>query len=253
MKRRITSDRRRSWRGGFYTVEAAIFLPLVILAVISIGYFIKIDAAWENAMHGAVDESSLAASRAFEGSPSRIEKRIAADNPQLEYVHVGRFLRGYSDGVSENLTSYVMNAGMNMKLPLGFSRDSDFTAGVKYRRFIGKRTFGSGMGSEGLETDFPQDPVWIFPLSGIRYHEKNCTYVRASVSGRILSPSLKRKYAPCGLCNSGDMSAGELVFCFRGKDTAYHRGSCPSINRHTVVIDRSEAIEKGYTPCSKCM
>ncbi len=253
MKRHITNAEPHSFRGGFYTVEAAVFLPLIILAVLSIGYFIKIDATWENAMHGAVDESALAASRAFPGSASRIEKRIAADNPQLEDIRVKRFLRGYSDGVSDNLTSYVVNGSMTMRLPLGFSRDSDFTAGVKYRRFIGKRTTGSGMGSEGLETDFPQDPVWIFPLSGIRYHRENCTYVKASVSGYILSPSLKRKYEPCGLCHSGDMMTGDLVFCFKGEDTAYHRGSCPSINRHTVVVDRSEAMKKGYTPCSKCM
>lgn len=253
MRRHITNVRHPSWRGGFYTVETAIFLPLVILAVLSIGYFTKIDATWESAMHGALDESSLAASRAYPVSPSRIENRIASDNPQLKYVRAGRFLRGYSDGISDNLTSYVVNAGMDMKLPLGFSRDSDFTAGVKYRGFVGKQSRSSGMGAEGLENDMPQDPVWIFPLSGIRYHKENCTYVKASVSGHILSPSLKRKYTSCGLCCSEDMSTGDLVFCFKGENTAYHRGSCPSIDRHTVVVDRSEAIKKGYTPCSKCM
>ena len=51
---------------GFYTVEAAIFLPLVILSVISLGYFMKVEGTWENCIHGAVDESALIASRSYD-------------------------------------------------------------------------------------------------------------------------------------------------------------------------------------------
>ena len=49
---------------GFYTLEAAVFLPLVILAVLSLGYFMKIEGLWENCIHGAIDESSVIAARA---------------------------------------------------------------------------------------------------------------------------------------------------------------------------------------------
>ena len=42
---------------GFYTLEAVIFLPLVLLAVLSLGYFMKVEGAWENAFYGAIDES----------------------------------------------------------------------------------------------------------------------------------------------------------------------------------------------------
>ena len=37
---------------GFYTLEAVIFLPLVLLAVLSMGYFMKVEGAWENAFYG---------------------------------------------------------------------------------------------------------------------------------------------------------------------------------------------------------
>ena len=43
---------------GFYTLEAVIFLPLVLLAVLSLGYFMKVEGAWENAFYGAIDEST---------------------------------------------------------------------------------------------------------------------------------------------------------------------------------------------------
>ena len=32
---------------GFYTLEAVIFLPLVLLAVLSLGYFMKVEGAWK--------------------------------------------------------------------------------------------------------------------------------------------------------------------------------------------------------------
>ena len=43
-------------------MEAAIFLPLVLLAVLSLGYFMRVEGTWENCIHGAVDESALIAS-----------------------------------------------------------------------------------------------------------------------------------------------------------------------------------------------
>ena len=98
----------------------------------------------------------------------------------------------------------------------------------------------------------PEDPVWIFPQSGEKYHSKNCTYVKATVHSRILNASVRTRYAACSTCRSGDLPAGSIVWCFDGDDTAYHRGTCRTIDRHTAVIDRTEAIDKGYTPCSKC-
>ena len=41
-------------------------------------------------------------------------------------------------------------------------------------------------------------------------------------------------------------------FCFGSDGTAYHRGTCRTINRKSVAIDKSEAVERGYAPCSKC-
>ena len=52
---------------GFYTLEAVIFLPLVLLAVLSLGYFMKVEGAWENAFYGAIDESTEASRKAYDG------------------------------------------------------------------------------------------------------------------------------------------------------------------------------------------
>lgn len=237
---------------GFYTVEAVIFLPLVILAILSLGYFIKVESIWENCIHGAVDESGRAAARAY-GKPvsligPRIEERMISENPQLDQ---GKALYRGSGG-TEGVARYRITGDVKMDLPLGFGREFAFETDIKYRGFIGRKDRASPAGAAELESYEAEDPVWIFPQSGRRYHSETCTYVKASVTMEILTSGLKRKYSSCGLCHSEEMPSGSVVYCFAGEDTAYHRGTCRSIDRRTAVTDRSEAVKKGYTPCAKC-
>lgn len=242
---------------GFYTLEAAIFLPLVILAVLSLGYFMRVEGTWENCIHGAVDESALAASRSYDeinaaSAGAAVSRRINDDNPSLANMRIYNLKTLYSDLYLDNLTSFRIYAAMDLDLPLGFSREFTLNYGIKYRAFVGTMNKGSPMGVAGLETYAAQHPVWVFPHSGEKYHSENCTYVKASVSSVILTSKVKKKYESCRLCNSDEVSTGSIVFCFEGEDTSYHRGTCSTIVRHTSVIDKSEAEKKGYRPCTKC-
>ena len=244
-------------KSGFYTLEAVIILPFVILAIISVGYFIRLDSVWENIMSSAVDESSYSSSRSYGtltqlDSLPKIKKRVLNENDLIVSLKFSGIADRYSDSVSDELTKYTIKAGMAINLPAGFDRYLDFEGRIKYRSFRGKKYTPAGMGDEGLESDVPDDPVWIFPQSGTRYHGENCTYVQATVRPYTLTSSLKNRYDACEICDSGELPLGSIVFCFRSEDTAYHRGTCRCINRHTAVIDRSEAEDKGYTPCSKC-
>lgn len=242
---------------GFYTVEAAIFLPLVILSVLSLGYFMRVEGSWENCVHGAIDESSLIASisydenNAFLIGPS-VTKRVNNDNPELYDMRLKELRIMYRDMYNYDLTSFKLSAKMKLDLPLGFSREFDLNQGIKFRGFTGVKNEGSPLGKEGLESYVQKEPVWIFPSSGEKYHGENCTYVKASAVPAVLTTALKKKYDSCGLCNSESMAVGALVFHFEGEDTAYHRSTCGSIVRNAVVIDKSEASQKGYGPCSKC-
>lgn len=242
---------------GFYTLEAAIFLPLVILAVLSLGYFMKVEGTWERCFYAALDESERAALKAYDGVSykgleRKIEERIASENEKLDYADIKNMRNMYSDLSGDSITTYRLTAGMSLKLPLGFDREFEFAAKVKYRNFVGKKSVNSPMGSEALEQKAEKNPVWIFPSSGERYHGENCTYVKVSAEKKILTSKIKKSYDTCGLCNSEGIAAGSVVYCFKGKNTAYHKGTCPSIDRHIIVVDRSDAEKRGYTPCSKC-
>ncbi len=242
---------------GFYTLEAAIFMPLVILAVLSLGYFMKVEGTWENCVHGAVDESGLIASKSYDitasaRTGSKVKNRIISDNPHLKSVTLKNLKVMYSDAYGDYLTSYRVNAALELSLPLGFDREFELDYGIKYRGFTGDRTKRTAMGCQGLESFAEQNPVWIFPQSGTKYHAQECTYVKASAEAVILTATVKQKYDACALCNSEKAAAGEIVFCFAGENTAYHRSSCRTVERHNIVIDRSEAVKRGYSKCSKC-
>ena len=238
-----------------YTIEAAICLPLVMLAVITLGYFIEADSAWENSMNAAFLECSYAQSSGIELSKMAMGVRLsrdAADFGQDVNLSLTNRMYSYSDGSHTDLNSFRFRAEVDLALPLSFGRTFDYEARIKYRDFTGLRYERPSLGAEGLEQDKDSTEVWIFPQSGTKYHDKNCTYVKATVHSCILTSTLRRQYAPCGMCGSGILPVGSVVFCFNGDDTCYHRGNCRSIKRHTIVVDRGEAEEKGYTPCSKC-
>lgn len=233
-------------RNGFYTVEAAIILPLIILAVLSIGSFIRADSIWENTMHGLLDECSYSAAIAGSGpggtaAAARVRKRLDENEPETVNI-----------SVQGGINTCKVSGSLHLSLPLGFSRDYSIGGRVKYRDFTGLKYSRATLGTEGLESAAGSNAVWIFPLSGTKYHKESCTYVKACVHSCILTNAVKGKYSACHMCDSGSLSNGSLVFCFNGDDTSYHRGNCRSINRHTIVIDKSEAEEKGYSPCSKC-
>ena len=245
---------RRSTRGS-YTVGAALILPVLILAILTMGSFIKVEGAWENVINSAGDELHEAALKGYDkvsGAPpgSLVERRVRQDVQGLDHLSISRSLIG--SGLSEGVNVYRIKAEVSMDAPLGFGRVHKLDAGIKYRSFIGKESTAGGMGREALESGGDAHAVVIFPQMGERYHSKSCTYVKASVEEKVLTGQLKQKYGACGLCKSGDLPDGSIVYCYRSEGTAYHRGSCRSINRHTITIDREEAVEKGYTPCSKC-
>lgn len=249
-------DMKKSTK-GFYTVEAAIFLPLVILSVISLGYFMKVEGTWENCIHGAVDESALIASRSYDEinaaliGPS-VSARINDDNTELDTMSLKNIRIMYKDMYSDDLTSFDIFAGIKLDLPLGFSREFILDQGIKFRGFTGVSNKGNPIGKEGLESYEVQEPVWVFLNSGEKYHGENCTYVKASAKLAVLTSAIQRRHDSCGLCNSQSMTIGSLVFCFEGENTAYHRSTCGSIVRNASVIDKQEAENKGYGQCTKC-
>jgi len=79
-----------------------------------------------------------------------------------------------------------------------------------------------------------------------------CTYVKANAREVVLTGQLKKKYNSCSLCDSDAVSIGAFVYCFEENGTVYHKDTCKQVTRYAIEINKTEAVDKGYTPCSKC-
>ena len=99
----------KSTKKGSITVEAAIILPLFIIAVLTISYTVKLIEAEENVINGVADEARYIAAYAYIertgiGVKSRIEKRVREDKA-AEAFSVKRLGYLYSDFHNTGLIS----------------------------------------------------------------------------------------------------------------------------------------------------
>jgi len=247
----------RTTKKGYITLEAAIFLPVFIIAVLTLGYFIKVIGIQENVTYSAMDEANRLASQAYliraaPGFPNDLESRLQQENRAAEDVQVSGFHYLYSDLENDGLISFSVSGKVRLNLPFdlknGFGMENHF----KCRGFIGKSNRGTVMSFDDMEKEGDSQMVWIFPMSGTRYHSKSCSYVTAYATQVVLNSAIRSRYEPCRLCKPQDLPDGSFVYCFLNAGGAYHRADCKTIDRYTIEIEKEEALKKGYLPCSKC-
>lgn len=242
---------RRHTRKGSVTVEAAIILPLFIIAAVTVSYCINIAAATDSVITAVCDRSRIEAAKLYNmpvtsSFPDAVEKRVEEDS-----IFVDTF-----DVISvRNIDSTVyLNSRFTVKNRMAVRLRDDFTleCNVKFRGFTGKDNENDLFTFDEMERDDGSSIVWVFPVSGERYHKEDCPYIDVAARQTVLSSEIRAKYSPCRLCRPGELSDGQIVYCFVSSGKAYHRGDCTTVDRYVVSMTVRQAEEEGYSPCSKC-
>ena len=246
-----------STKKGYFTLEAAVFLPIFIIAIAALGYCIKIFSTVENITFSALDETAHLAAQAYgvkaaPNFPAALEKRLRMENEQAEEISVSQFRYLYKAGERDGLISLNLKYRVNIRLPLHLYDGVNLENRIKCRGFIGKAASGNPMAFSEMETNGNSKMVWIFPMWGKKYHQEACTYVKATAKQLVLTGQVKRTYQPCQLCEPDRLPLGSLIYCFVNTGKAYHRGSCKTIDKYAIEIEKEDALTKGYLPCSKC-
>ncbi|MDR3294805.1 MAG: hypothetical protein LBT26_03100 [Clostridiales Family XIII bacterium] len=243
---------------GSLTVEAAIFLPLFIISILTISYLIKFLAVQENVMHSLADEAhSLAAAAVYTPYPiffeNDAEKRISQENgDEIENFEISLFLYRFRLLNYSEQIRITADYDIGVKLPLAAIDRIPASVTVLCRAFTGKDNAAEPMPVSEIEEEKESVTVWIFPRAGTKYHGENCAYIKVYPRETALSESVRRQYEPCKLCKPGELSNGSLVYCFQKSGEVFHSGSCTSVERYVVSIEKEEAEARGYSPCSKC-
>lgn len=250
------NSKMRINKKGSGIVEAAIALPVFIIAVIVMSSVILMYACIEDCCFIAANELRRGAAEAVMADtsvalPYRIRKAIVSGHSQ---VHSAKLtdagFRCSRWGIDELIT-----AGFRLKLktnnPLGIKAEADYDLALATRAYVGRERDERNMTAEEF-ADEDAEAVFIFPKRGEKYHSRGCTFLRAASTSAALSSSIKRKYKACPLCHSSRAENGSLVYYFPSDGEDYHLPACPSLQRNYIEIDRGTALERGYTACSKC-
>ena len=259
--KRISLCKRRSAdillqnRRGSYIVESAIVLPVFLIAVIVMSSVILMYACIENcSFMTAVEMRKCAAEAVYTDSymlmPYRLKKEIEKTHSQVDSTRVTDFGYRESRWGQDELIVLTINMKLRTGNPLGIRAKADYDLSLVTRAYVGKIRDNPPMSAE--EMAGASDPVFIFPKRGEKYHSEGCGFLTAASTSGVLSTSVKKKYKSCPLCGSGKAKKGSRIYYFPSAGEDYHLAGCPALQRNYIEIDKRDAIERGYTPCSKC-
>ena len=158
----------KSTKKGSITVEAAIILPLFIIAVLTISYTVKLIEAEENVINGVADEARYIAAYAYIertgiGVKSRIEKRVREDKA-AEAFSVKRLGYLYSDFHNTGLISIDAAYTVRNRMPVKMRGDFHRKTGILFRGFVGRDNKGQIFSFDMMQTADDGTTVWVFPV-----------------------------------------------------------------------------------------
>lgn len=239
---------------GTYIMEAAISLPIFLIAVIVVSSIILFFACIEDANFIVATELRRTAAESIAANtsvllPGRVQNKMFTHS-QVDKVSVLDYEYRTERWGQDELIPIKMEMHMHTKNPLELASSASYDVACVTRAYVGKERDNDPMSPEELMS--AGDAVFIFPKSGKKYHSKGCTYLRAASKATVLDSGLKRKYSACPLCHSKNAAIGSLVYYFPSAGDAYHMPNCKALERNYIEIERVVAEERGYTPCAKC-
>ncbi len=108
----------------------------------------------------------------------------------------------------------------------------------------------------GFETSEATEDYVYVTETGTKYHcDPDCSYIRIrpmAVDASYLEDGRNRsggKYYPCERCRP---SGTGMIFLTPEGDRYHSDPGCSSLKRTVHIMTLKEAVENGYTPCSKC-
>ena len=248
----------KNTKKGFLSVEASIFVPVFVIAVLTFGYLIKVAVAQENIMHAMADEARRISIYSYnvKAAPllaSGLRGRILEENKDIDGAYIETFRYLFSYAGKDDLIGVRVSGNIKIKLPIIFHDSVDVSDTLLFRAFTGREFIPEEIRFDEMEEEDESRVVWVFPTAGERYHEENCGYIKVAAKQAILTTDVTKNYKPCVLCGAGKLLGGSAIYYFPGSGEVYHNGSCFIVDRYVISMEEEDAIKKGYTPCSKCI
>ncbi len=207
MKRNI----RKLGKNGSYTVEAALTLPIFIIAVISLALIINIIAICESICFNSAKEiraMTLEAEIVELGilTGPRVENAVLGENPKLKNFVVRDVDYLYSHKEVDDLIGIKTGADFSVSHPLGVMGKISFDFNLLARGFTGAVQKRPPLDEARFKEGGNSHTVIVFPKYGERYHKENCRYVKQEYYGEEYKVPMEAEeaknngYTPCMIC-----------------------------------------------------
>ena len=257
----IRKNTERRARAGSIAVETAIFLPLFIIGILTLGYLMKFCMVSEGVHHALTDEAHRIMADPLTmytpgANSQRITERIGGESRgEVKTIQTNAALTaGVSKGglFYNDLIDISVTFDTPLKLPRLFFNEVQGERTALFRAFAGMSHDGAIKSFDEMERDDGGEMVWVFPRAGEKYHGEHCPYIENDPREILLDPSVRLRFSPCKLCKAAGSKDGTLVYCFMTSGRTYHTGDCTIVERYVIEISKEDAEKQGYTPCSKC-
>lgn len=271
-KKHRTIGKRRAPHAALYmegslTLEASIVLPVYVLAIIVLMFFIQAIQIQMRIQNALTNQTIKIAGYAYyidvTGIPdvpenfleaeyikSSVINELGEDFFETAYISNGK--KGFSlnlsnimdNGIIDVAIQYYMNVPYDMfglgKIP--------FVARARCRAWT-----GDGTSSEEWNTTM----VYVTEKGTVYHRERECTYIKSDILSCVFSEisnvrnSSGAIYYPCSLCCVGEIRQGSEIY-YTKYGTRYHSlYYCTNLQNNVFAVSLDEAKEK-YRACSKC-
>lgn len=252
---KIRKRLRQIGKKGNYLVEAAITLPIFLIAVVCMSSIILMYACIEDCNFIAANEMRRAGASAVLADtsisvPFRLKREMENGHSLVESAHITDYGYRVTRWDTDELIALSIMMKMKSKNPIGLLSEAEYEISMVTRAYVGRFRGYDAMSAD--EFGSTGDAVFIFPKRGERYHSEGCRHLRAASTSGVLTSNIRRHYKSCPLCRSGKAGNGALIYYFPAAGEDYHLGGCPSLQRNYIEIERQVAIDRGYGPCGTC-
>lgn len=240
---------------GAYLLEATISLPIFIIAVIVMNSIILMYSCIEDANCILATELRRGAAEAIQTNtsvliPARILDRTSGNHSQINSLKISDYVYRQSAYGQDELIGLKIKMELTTNNPLNLAANANYDLSLITRAYVGKvRDVGNMTADEMMNKS---EAVYIFPKRGEKYHTEGCSVLHAAYKSAVLNNSIKSTYSSCPLCHSSRAQIGATVYYFPVDGEDYHLPGCSCMERNYIEIEKAVAIERGYTPCSKC-
>jgi len=237
-------------KNGSMVTETCIFVPVLIIAAVSLAYLIRINWMQIILINSFYDEIHVSSVSAEAVSKNDIADACAGSGFDKDNFRLVNTPWTYGDS-NVIFEKYLLEYDADIDIPSGFIDEVYLKNSFVTRKWTGISMGGDVYSFGSMCEKNAGSKVWVFPKDGEKYHSENCRYVKVNAETVSYDSDIENRYHMCRVCFDKRPGYGDTVIVF-SQGEAYHDGSCPAVKRQTVSLSIEDALSKGYSACNIC-